>query len=237
MINKSILQSIISKYYLNGTIETVKWEIENNVLTIKFISPIKDMAGQITHAGFDLADNELAIYNTSQLNKLLSTTLGDIMLEVSQNKLLISDSQFAINYALADSLLVPKVPDINEPDSYEVKIDLTRDHIDAIIKAKGAVSDTDHVNIKNGATIDMDPTIDFIIGDNVEHSNKITYSIPISKQVVIDLPFNVNYIKDILVANKECGGMMYISEVGLMKLEFDNGSTKSTYFVVGKSEM
>jgi len=237
MINKSIIQSIISKYYLNGIIETVKWEIKNKKLKIKFISPVKDMVGEVEYSNFDLPNNEVTIYNTSQLNKLLSTTLGDILLEISNNKLHISDSQFAINYALADALLAPKVPDINEPETYEVELDLTRDHIDAIIKAKGAVSDTDHVNIKNGATVDMDPTIDFIIGDNVEHSNKITYSIPIQKQVVIDLPFNVNYIKEVLSANKECSGKMYISEVGLIKIEFNNDLTKSTYFIVGKSEM
>ena len=237
MINKSIIQSIISKYYLNGTIETVKWEIKDKILKINFISPVKDMMGRVEYSNFDLPNNEVTIYNTSQLNKLLSTTLGDLLLEISNNKLHISDSQFAINYALADALLAPKVPDINEPEIYEVEIDLSRDHIDAIIKAKGAVSDTDHVNIKNGATIDMDPTIDFVIGDNVEHSNKITYSIPVQKQVVIDLPFNINYIKEILNANKECSGKMYISEVGLMKLEFNNDSTKSTYFIVRKSEM
>jgi hypothetical protein len=36
MINKADLVSIISKYYLNGLIESVKWEIEDQNLTIKF---------------------------------------------------------------------------------------------------------------------------------------------------------------------------------------------------------
>ena len=34
MINKSVLQSVISKYYLN-VCESVKWEIEDNILNIK----------------------------------------------------------------------------------------------------------------------------------------------------------------------------------------------------------
>ena len=35
MINKADLTSIISKYYLNGMNEAVRWDIQDNKLTIK----------------------------------------------------------------------------------------------------------------------------------------------------------------------------------------------------------
>ena len=176
MINKQIIQSIISKYYLNGLIETVKWEIKDNKLKINFISPVKDMIGKIEYNNFKLSDNSIAIYNTSQLNKLLSTTVGELILEIKGHKLNISDSQYSITYALADTLLVPKVANIDEPSKYDIELDLTDEHIHALIKAKGAVSDTDHVIIQNGMSVDNEPTLEFIIGDDIEHSNKITYS-------------------------------------------------------------
>ena len=34
-INKPELQSVISKYYLNGLIESVKWDIKDKHLSIK----------------------------------------------------------------------------------------------------------------------------------------------------------------------------------------------------------
>ena len=35
MINKSKLQSIISKYYLNGLVQSVRWVTKNNKLSIR----------------------------------------------------------------------------------------------------------------------------------------------------------------------------------------------------------
>ena len=44
MINKSKLQSIISKYYLNGLVQSVRWVTEGNKLSISFTSENKDIA-------------------------------------------------------------------------------------------------------------------------------------------------------------------------------------------------
>ena len=48
MINKSKLQSIISKYYLNGLVQSVRWLTEKNKLSISFTSENKDIAGDYT---------------------------------------------------------------------------------------------------------------------------------------------------------------------------------------------
>ena len=71
MINKLDLTSIISKYYLSGMNEAVKWEIKDNTLTIKFTAPDRSMLGVVTHSNFDLEDSTIGISNTTQLNKLL----------------------------------------------------------------------------------------------------------------------------------------------------------------------
>jgi hypothetical protein len=76
MINKLDLVSIISKYYLNGKNEAVKWDISNNKLTIKFKAPDKSMIGSVTCDKFDLEDSSIGISNTTQLLKLLAITNG-----------------------------------------------------------------------------------------------------------------------------------------------------------------
>jgi hypothetical protein len=68
MINKLDLVSIISKYYLNGMNEAVKWDIQDNKLTIKFTAPDKTMIGVVTCDKFELEDSSIGISNTTQLN-------------------------------------------------------------------------------------------------------------------------------------------------------------------------
>ena len=65
MINKLDLVSIISKYYLNGMNEAVKWDIQDNKLTIKFTAPDRSMIGVVTCDDFDLEDSSIAISNTT----------------------------------------------------------------------------------------------------------------------------------------------------------------------------
>ena len=96
MISKQNLQSIIAKYYL-GEIEHVKWEIEDNLLQINFVTPSNMVLGSVKCIDFPLEDADLAIYNTKKLANLVSICNGDLLLEVEkQNKLLlklnISDS-------------------------------------------------------------------------------------------------------------------------------------------------
>ena len=69
MINKLTVQSIINKYYL-GTNESVKWEVKDNFLNVDFMTPSKDVIGNVTCTNFQLEDCKLAIYDTKKLNSL-----------------------------------------------------------------------------------------------------------------------------------------------------------------------
>ena len=52
MIAKNKLQSIISKYYLGGKVESVKWVVNDGTLTIDFMAPTKDMIGRLNVGDF-----------------------------------------------------------------------------------------------------------------------------------------------------------------------------------------
>ena len=80
MIAKNTLQSIISKYYLGGKVESVKWVVEDKNLSIDFMSPTKDMIGKLVAKDFPIAtEGTLAIFNTSQLNRLLNVLSGSLI--------------------------------------------------------------------------------------------------------------------------------------------------------------
>ena len=85
MITKTYLQNIISKYYMEGLIDSAKWVIKDNQLSINFISPNKNLVGNVTISNFNFRDAELAIFDTTKLNKLLAITSKDLQLEILFN--------------------------------------------------------------------------------------------------------------------------------------------------------
>ena len=104
MIPKQRLQQIMSKYYLNGIINSVKWVLSNNNILINFVSPNKDLVGKIQANEFILKDGEVAIYDNSKLNKLVSVLNGDIFLDLIKQKnvftkLTLTDKKFDLIYS------------------------------------------------------------------------------------------------------------------------------------------
>tara|TARA_R100000541_G_scaffold30792_1_gene39715 strand:- start:69 stop:803 length:735 start_codon:yes stop_codon:yes gene_type:complete len=241
MINKLTLQSIINKYYL-GLNESVKWVIENNSISIDFMTPTKDVIGNVSCTDFQLEDSKLAIYDTKKLSSLVNICNGDLLLELEKNnaictKLKISDLNFNLNYALSDPLLINKVGEVTIPD-WVVELDLTSEDIDNIIKAKSALSQVDNMLITTTTNLDGEDVVEFVFGDESGHNNKITYQVKGDIQEKnIKLPFNSDTFKTILQANKDMeGGKMYLSSMGLIQLEFSLDKISSKYFIVRKAE-
>jgi hypothetical protein len=243
MIKKQDLQSVISKYHLNGLIDSVKWVTTETNFNVNFMSPNNDMLGSLSYNNTFLPTSEVAIYNTSQLNKLLGITSGDLEIDLTKGgkiytKLLVSDSNCNLSYALADIMLIPRVATLNEPDGYEIEAELSSEHIDFIIKYKNAIQ-SDLVDIEVIPNISKgDHLLQFTFGEGADHANKIQYSIPCSSTQLIDSSkFASDILKEILVSNKDMdNAKLYISEKGLIKLEFTSNDINSKYFLVQKEE-
>lgn len=242
MINKAVIQSIIDKYYLGVEEQKVKWVIENNNLSIDFVTPTKDVIGRVTYSNFQLEDSQLAIYDTKKLQNLISICNGDLLLELEKinqvcTKLNISDMNFNLVYALSNPLLIGKVGTVNIPE-WVVKLDLASEDIDNIIKAKSALSKVDNMLVTTTQNLDGQDVVEFVFGDENGHNNKITYQIAgdIQEQD-LKIPYNSDMFKTILSANKDMdGGTLYLSSMGLMKLEFSNDGMDSEYFILRKAE-
>jgi len=244
MINKADLVSIISKYYLNGMNEAVKWEIKDKKLTVRFTTSNETMLGTVTYEGVDLEDSDIGISNTSQLNKLIGITNGYLKLEYQKQhklitKLIISDNQFTTNYALADLMIIPKPMTYAGDGVYNITADLDNESINAIVKAKSALAESDTVVFKPFTNDDGDLQLEMQFGGNIEHLNKVSFYL--SDIQTNDLPnnFQAHYfsdvVKEIMYCNKDvAGGKMSINLEGVMKLEFDSGNIKSEYYIIQK---
>jgi hypothetical protein len=242
MIAKSLLSSIISKYYL-GTNESVKWVVNDNNLEINFISPSKDVIGHVICENFQLDNTVLPIYDTKKLNNLVSICQGDVLIEVEKintvaTKLNLSDMHFNLTYALSDMLLIPKVGSVNEPNEWEVEIDLSNEDVSQLIRAKSALSDVDNMVFKTTTDLDGNLVCEIVFGDGHGHSNKITYQLMGNvKEGGISVPFDSNMFKTILSANKDMeSGTLKLAKGGLLQLKFNTDEISSEYFMIRKAE-
>ena len=236
MINKSTLTSVISKYYLNGLNNQVKWRIKDNQLTI--YAGESGRVCKIEHSNFPLEDAELGVFDTHKLSKLISITNGDLMVSLEKikavyTKMHFADANFDLTYSLADILILGKNTYYEDPDSFEMELDLTREDIDHLIKAKSALADVNNMLISTTQDFDGVNVCEIIFGDNTGFSNKISYQLRgnITKGD-IKIPFDSDVFKDILSANKDMEkGTLKISEVGMLKANFSTEETESEYFI------
>jgi hypothetical protein len=240
-MKKLYLISIIEKYYLNGLTERVKISIKDKTATIKFVATQKNVVGVIEAPNIALDDCELGIYDTTQLLKLLSITDSFLTLNLINqgkiaNKLLIADKEYNLEYSLADIMLVPITPTVDEPE-YELEANIDIEFINKFIKAKKAL-DTEIFIIDNGYDTDNNPVINFLLGGTDNYTNKINFSIKATKSglPIVPVKFPINEFREILDSNKDINsGKLYINEQGLLKVEFiGKEGEKSTYLVVGK---
>ena len=237
MISKNQLTSIISKYYLNGLNNQVKWRINDNQLTI--YAGEAGRVCKIVHKNFPLEDAELGVFDTHKLSKLISITNGDLMVSLEKikaiyTKIHIQDSNFDLTYSLADTLILGKNTYYQDPDEgYEIELNLSPEDIDHLIKAKNALSDINNMLITTTIDFDGNPICEFIFGDNTGFSNKITYQLNVTiTDNNISIPFDSDIFKDILNSNKDQSlSTLKLSKQGILKLNFSSENIYSEYYV------
>lgn len=241
MIKKLDLVTNIEKYYLNGIIESVKWVIINNQLHVEFVAPNQDLVGHLK-CNIQMNDNSLGIYNTSALLKMLSILETDILVNVENQfkvpiRLLIEDSNFSLQYSLADVYIIPSTPSINEPE-YDITFDIDIEFITRFIKAKNALGSNtrDICRISSYLTEDGTKEAKFILGEPTSHANKVEFTCLANYEdmKLKSHPFNSAHVKEILNANKGdfASAKGYMSIDGLLKLEFISTTSEvATYYL------
>jgi len=240
-MKKPYLQDVIEKYHLGGLVERVKIQITDKTLTTKFISTQKNLVGVLEAPEITLPDCEFGVYDTSQLLKLIGITDHFLTLDVEvnkgiANKLLIADNEYNLEYALADTMLTPSVPSIDEP-SYQMVADVNAEFIARFLKAKKALG-TDVFVIEQGIDHEDKPAMKFTLGGLDKHTNKINFTLQtsVSSTSKAQIKFPIAEFGEILAANKEPKtGTLSVSEDGLLKIDFTSEEdVKVTYLLVGK---
>ena len=241
-MNKQRLGRFISKYYLNGTVNSVVLNSKSNSqqLTTRFISGDKSLLGELVMDKWDFEDSDIGIYNMEQLIKLLSVVDDDINLSLTKAgdesiALKVSDSTSSVNYMLTDTSIINEPPTLKTiPDTFELDIDVTPQFISKFIAGKGALGETDNFTV-----ISDDSSVKVIIGYSSVNTNRVTIPVTTTRVSNIDnLSFNANIFKEVLSANKECeSASLEISSEGLARITFNVDDYKSTYYMVSAQDV
>ncbi len=241
-MDKLYLVDVIEKYHLGGLTERVKIVIKNKTFTTNFISIDKNLVGNIEAPNFDLTNCEFGIYDTTQLLRLIGITDSFITLDVEKkgkvvNKLFIADKEYNLEYILADTMLTPDVPSIDEPQ-YTIVANIDLEFISRFLKAKKAL-DTEVFTIEPTKDIDGKEAIKFTLGGTDGYTNKVSFTLITNELNILPgviIKFPINEMGEILASNKEfSSGILRVNEDGLIKMEFENKqNVKSTYILVGK---
>ena len=246
MINKTDLHNLIHKYYLNGLVERVKWNIKDNTLEMDFMDDSAQVVGSLRAEGIEIKDIEVGFSSTSRLLKLLAILNGDLYVDFQftedvAEKMTIDDAKFNINYSVSAIESIPKVPKIQNYPEIDAEIYLSREDIDSLLKAKGAIAESDEVSIVADKTLDGEDMINFIFGDpNTPHSNKVTYGVrsKIINNFDSGTYFDSSLLKNILSVNKNCGeGLIKFSAMGMLHYVFNEGTFTTNYYMTSKENV
>jgi hypothetical protein len=235
---KEILVSSIKKCFLDLTgvgDYYIFWLVENGrlKLTSYVIAHKSSTLSKIEVADFYLPDSLAVVRDPARLLKLLNIAGDTLSVSLEDNKMKLLDSNFDMEFVLADpNTIGVRVPDIEEPISYELTIDLTDDFVNRYVLAKSA-NNTEIVSVEV-----KDREARFELGEANGYTNKIKFSVTLDGIFNMErLLFSSDIIEEILKRNKGTQGKLYVCEDGLMKIEYNDGTIKSTYFLVALDKL
>ena len=233
-MEKSKLERFISKYNIGGACESVKCVSNGTEMTVRSISDDKNVLAEVTSHDIGFPEGEFSIYETKKLRSLLGV-LGEklkVAANSSSNKVIglnLSDSDTKVTFVLADESVIPKVPDLKKLPPVDIEIMLDEKFVNTFAKAKGALSEVDTFTVTSDGT---NATV--VIGYSTLNTNRVNIKANTKTNAKLEhISFSANYLKEILLANKEIkDGVLKVSSKGLAVAEFDGDGFTSKYYLV-----
>ena len=247
-MEKKQIETFIKKYNLNGAIEGVVWQNNNNHLLVTAMTAdrklyasvqFEDYASKIT--GF--TGVEIPIQETTRLKKMLSFLSDDIALSLDIDPLdatrvrqiIGEDSKNSMIHPVGSKTTIDPIPSMKNIPPFEVEIPVTTELVDSFSKAFSAIGDDQTL-----FTLVMSKKknkLEMVFGyRNSNTSNRLAIELlPTTGKDTVKNPisFNAKNLKEILTANAEVtDSVLSISEAGLASIAFNKDGLKSQYYLI-----
>jgi|TARA_R110000851_G_scaffold281491_1_gene434934 hypothetical protein len=239
-MQKTKLNKFIQKYNLGGNVNSVKWTSNSNKLTTSFVTPDKSLLGTVVANDVKFEDGDLGVYQTDQLQKLLSVLGDDVNMTLTKSgdravSLKVNNGPVSVDYVLSDLSVIPDPPALKRLPDFQTTVKLDSNFINTFIKGKSALTDVDMFTFVN----DKDGNLSAVIGYSSTNTNRV--NIPVETEtngLTEPVTFNANLFKEMLVANKDCkSAVLEVSNDGLAKVNFKIDDYDSTYYIVAMSDV
>lgn len=234
MIEKSVFQRYLDKYNLGGACESVLFTSQDDKLTTRAISDDKSVLCEVEATRMGLPTGQYAIYETARLRSMINVLDERMSVDVRNGgghltAIDFSDSNNTATFVLSDPAIIPQVPDLKTLPEFDVSIDLDETFITTFIKAKAALPEVDTFTLvqENGKVF-------VVLGFSSLNTNRVRMATSATAGPDFKpISFSASYLKDILVANKECkNGVLNVSSAGLAVAKFSVDNMWSTYYLV-----
>ena len=233
-MQKTKLNRFISKYNLNGNVNSVKWTSKDNTLSTTFVTDDKSLMGNVKVDNFNFDNGSVGVYTTDQLVKLLGVLGEDLTIDVSRFgdkavSLKIENNSVSVDYTLSDLSVIPDPQQLKRLPEFQTNIKVDSNFIDTFIKGKAALSEADTFTITNDKGVTQ-----VVIGYASTNTNRVNIPVETTSNGLTDnVSFNANLFRDVLSANKECtSATLEVSNEGLARINFKVDDYDSTYYIV-----
>ena len=239
-MQKTKINRFIQKYNLGGNVNSVKWKAGTDKLTTSFVTPDKSLLGTVEVNNVQFENADIGVYQTDQLQKLLSVLGDDVNLTLTKAgdkavSLNVKNKSVSVNYVLSDLSVIQDPPALKRLPDFQTKIKLDSNFIDTFIKGKSALSDVDMFTFVN----DKAGKLNAVIGYSSTNTNRVNIPVETTTNGLTDaVTFNANLFKEMLVANKDCkSAVLEVSNEGLAKVNFKIDDFDSTYYIVAMQDV
>ena len=152
-MKKSDLLNYVGRYHLAGATTSVKWVAKDGNLETEFITDDQNVIGRVKADNLDFGTNELGVYATPQLVKMLSAVGDDLDVKVNDVdgtavSVGVNDKDVDMTFMLADLSVIRQVPDLKNTPDWNATINLDATFINKFIKAKNALPESENFGIK-----------------------------------------------------------------------------------------
>lgn len=239
-MKKDILESFIKRYYLNNTVNKVKWKYTaaDKTLHTRAMADNRSFVVDVVLSEFTELGTEdiiLCIGDTEKVTRQLTPFGEDIALQVNKtgDRILgfsAANENIESYCPCADPTSMDPVPkNLNEVDGYTVEIQISEEFINAFVKARNALNDVETFAVATNKK----GQIEFVIGYTTANSSRIRFVpklVPGMEKLDCSLTYPVKNIFEVLKCNKNAEGTIKIHPNGTMKISMKEERFACTYY-------
>jgi len=230
---KANLERFISKYNLAGACEIVKFEVNDNILSVTCLTDKHHAVVNISTTLVDLPNGEYTIIETAQLRALLGVLHDEIAISVNKINnipvsLTMTDGKTKMFFALGDPIMLPKQPMFSVGESI-LGFNIDKDFISIFVKAASALPDAEIF-----AVTATKSELNVVLGySETYNTNQVVINVaPTLSEDSEPWFYNTKTFREILMANREAErGSVLIDASGLAEVSFEISEFKTTYYL------